>query len=136
VKRYGMLLGAALATALVLGLLARLPSRASSAHPAQAPVAEISLALVLTPDGISPAASAVPKDHRVRLEVSNRRAQPATLALAGYEERIPSHTLAPGETWRAVFVADLPGEDFAWLIDGRPAGRLSVTGSHLIEGHR
>ena len=135
-KRYGLLFGAALATALVMGLLARLPSRASSPHAAQARLAEVSLGLAITHDGISPAASAVPKDHRVRLEVVNRRAQPATLALAGYEERVPSHTLAPGATWRVAFVADLPGEDFAWLVDGQPSGRLSVTGSHLIEGHR
>lgn len=135
-RRYGLLLGAALAVALVLGLVARLPFRAARIEATPAPPAEVSLALVIADDRITPAASAVPKDHRVRLAMVNRGPRPAAVTLAGYEERLPSHTLEPGETWRADFVADLPGEDFAWLLDGRPAGRLTVTGSHLIEGHR
>ena len=44
--------------------------------------------------------------------------------------------LAPGAGWTGEFLADRPGEDFAWLLDGEPAGRLTVTGSHLVEGHR
>lgn len=135
-KRYAALLGMALAAALELGIVARLPSRAARPQAIATPRAEVALTLVIADDRISPAASAVPKDHRVRLEMSNQGTRATTIALAGYEERLPSHTLAPGETWRATFLADLPGEDFAWLVDGRPAGRLSVTGSHLIEGHR
>ena len=30
----------------------------------------------------------------------------------------------------------LPGEDFAWLLNGKPAAKLRVAGSHLVEGHR
>jgi hypothetical protein len=136
VKRYAALLGVALAAALALGIVARLPSHAARPQLAAAPRAEVALALVIADERISPAASAVPKDHRVRLEMVNRGARAVVVTLAGYEERLPSHTLAPGETWRATFVADLPGEDFAWLVDGRPAGSLGVIGSHLIEGHR
>jgi len=135
-RRYVALLGMALAAALLLGIVARLPSRAERPETVVAPRAEVALVIAIADDRISPAATAVPKDHRVRLEIVNRGARAATVALAGYEARLPSHTLAPGETWRATFVADLPGEDFAWLLDGRPAGRLGVTGSHLIEGHR
>jgi hypothetical protein len=58
------------------------------------------------------------------------------VALAGYEELLPPRRIAPGETWSAEFVSSRPGDDFAWLVDGRPAGRLRVTGSHLEEGHR
>jgi hypothetical protein len=58
------------------------------------------------------------------------------LALAGYEDRLAIPALSPGATWSGEFIADRPGEDFAWLLDGVPAGRLAVTGSHLVEGHR
>src|SRR5215471_14152452 len=105
-KRYAALLGMALAAALVLGIVARLPSRAarplgivarlpSRAARPQAiatPRAEVALTLVIADDRISPAASAVPKDHRVRLEMSNQGTRATTIALAGYEERLPSHT--------------------------------------------
>ena len=37
---------------------------------------------------------------------------------------------------RAEFTADRPGDDFAWIVNGIPAARLTVSGSHLIEGHR
>jgi hypothetical protein len=130
------LLGAALAAALVLGLVAHLPFHTARPAARPTPLADVPLALVIADDRIVPAASAVPKDHRVRLAMVNRGSHAAQVRLAGYEERLPSHTLEPGETWHAVFVADLPGEDFAWLLDGQPAGRLTVTGSHLIEGHR
>src|SRR5262245_39960381 len=46
-RRYGLLLGAALAVALVLGLVARLPFRAARIEATPAPPAEVSLALVI-----------------------------------------------------------------------------------------
>jgi hypothetical protein len=68
--------------------------------------------------------------------VEHRGAATARLTLAGYEDRLDIPALAPGAGWTGQFLADRPGEDFAWLLDGQPAGRLTVTGSHLVEGHR
>jgi len=66
----------------------------------------------------------------------NRDAVTVTLSLAGYEDRLAPRALARGARWDTTFIADRPGEDFAWLLDGKPAGQLTVTGSHLVEGHR
>jgi hypothetical protein len=68
------------------------------------------------------------------LTVANRTGHPVRLALAGYEDRV-ARTLATGATWRLAFLADRPGE-LAWLIDGVPHGPFTVSGSHLVEGHR
>ena len=59
-----------------------------------------------------------------------------TVTLAGYEDRVPPAPLGPGATRTVTFLADRPGEAFAFLVDGEPSGRLAVTGSHLPEGHR
>jgi hypothetical protein len=59
-----------------------------------------------------------------------------TLRLAGYQDRVSLDSLAAGETRVVEFLADRPGEDFTWLIDGRPSGWFLVTGSHLVGGHR
>jgi hypothetical protein len=68
--------------------------------------------------------------------VTNGAAVPQRLRLSGYEDRVDSGDLAPGATWRGAFLADRPGEDFAWLVGGGPSGQLAVRGSHLVEGHR
>jgi hypothetical protein len=94
------------------------------------------LVLRVTDGVLDPPANAVPGDSRVRLRIENTGGGPVTIALAGYEDRLSLPTLAPGAVWNGEFVADRPGEDFAWLVNGQPAGRLAVTGSHLIEGHR
>lgn len=94
------------------------------------------LVLRVSDHGLEPAAMAVPRDSRVRLRIENAGDAARTLVLAGYEDRLSPPTLAPGAVWSGEFVADRPGEDFAWLVNGQPAGRLAVTGSHLIEGHR
>jgi hypothetical protein len=83
-----------------------------------------------------PPFATVPKGTRVLLSVTNRRRLPVEVALPGYEDHLPSFRLRAGETWRGAFLADRPGEDFAWMIDGSPAGRFTVAGSHLVEGHR
>lgn len=126
-------------TVVVLSVALTLLGRPRSAHApppaaAEAPVAE--LAIAITGGKISPAVASVPKGHRVRLRVEHRDAAVVRLALAGYEDLLDIPPLAPGATWTAEFPADRPGDDFAWLLDGQPAGRLTVTGSHLIEGHR
>jgi hypothetical protein len=131
----GLAAGAALA-ALALSFVARVP-RPAAAPPQAAPAAPVvEITLELGADGVAPEVAQVPKDHRVELVVVNRRPAPASFALAGYEDRVGAGAIAPGATWRASFVADRPGEGFAWLVGGEPAGRLAVTGSHLEEGHR
>ena len=135
-KRYAWLLVAGMVLslgALAVGRTVRFTAPAPEAT-AEAPVVE--LALALGDSGVEPASAAVPKDHRVRLSVRNDRATTVTLTLQGYEDRFTTLPIAPGGTWRGEFVADRPGEAFAWVVDGVALGRLSVTGSHLVEGHR
>src|SRR5262245_59489888 len=107
-------------------------------HHASAPAAhpEATLGLVIENGRLTPATSVVAQGTRVRLSIAVRGTRGARLELAGYQDRltIPDH--AAGATWSGEFVADRPGDDLAWLVDGAPAGRLAVTGSHLIEGHR
>lgn len=114
--------------------LSRLPRRAEVADaPAPVPVAE--LAMEIGDEAVTPGSAAVPKNHRVRLTIRNAGTRTHAVRLAGYERDV-SVTLAPDSIWRGEFLAELPGEDFAWLVDGEPRGRLAVTGSHLVEGHR
>jgi hypothetical protein len=111
------------------------PHDTPRAQPAfAAPVVELTLGIL---EGrMTPAVASVAKGSRVRLRVDYRGERPASLALAGYEDRLAIPALAPGAVWTGEFLADRPGEDFAWLLDGEPAGRLTVTGSHLVDGHR
>jgi hypothetical protein len=136
VSRYRVLALVVLAAALGTSALARLPRRAPEAAAPPAPLPVVELAIVLEDGRVTPSAAAVPKDHEVRLAIRNRGARAAEVRLAGYEDRLTIAALAPGATWRGSFVSDRPGEGFAWLVDGEPAGRLAVTGSHLVEGHR
>ena len=80
------------------------------------------VAIEIRDGAVTPATVAVPKGSRVRLAVTNRGGAAARVRLAGYEDRVDFGRLAPGQTERREFVADRPGEDFTWLVDGRPAG--------------
>ena len=135
-KRYLALFGLALA----LGVVLMLAARSLHAPPpvvTRAPeIPSVDLELVLTKDGISPASSAVPKDHRVRLTIVNRRRDRVGLSLHGYQDRLMIGWIDPDSTWRGEFLADRPGEGFAWMLEGEPVGKLAVQGSHLVEGHR
>ena len=135
-KRYvWLLLAGAIASA--AGVLAFRSLRWPAAAPeAVASLETTSLSFVLGEAGIDPAASAVPNGHRVVLAIHNGRSRPVTLVLQGYEDRFGAGPIGPGKVWRGEFVADRPGDAFAWLADGVTVGRLSVTGSHLVEGHR
>jgi hypothetical protein len=135
-RRYGMLIVAVLAGVLAVSLLARRRPAAPRAPVAAAPAPSVELALVFEGGRLTPAASAVPKGHLVKLTVTNHDRAPLALSLAGYETRVTIPQIAPGAEWSGSFTADLPGEGFAWLVHGQPAGRLAVTGSHLEEGHR
>jgi hypothetical protein len=136
VKRYGIVLTVAVALALGIGLLARAPRPAPRPAPAPAPAPTVALTVTFTDDGARPEAATVPANHRVRLTLVNAGARAIDVKLAGYEDRLAPGTLAKGATWNGAFLADRPGEAFAWLVDGEPRGRLSVSGSHLVEGHR
>jgi hypothetical protein len=135
-RAYAGLLAATAVIALGLALLARLPHGAAERAAAPASVPGVALALEVAGGTLAPPLSTVPKDHLVRLELRNRGSAPVGFALAGYEDRVSAAAVAPGETLRVEFLADRPGEDFAWLVDGKPCGRLVVTGSHLVDGHR
>ena len=135
-RRWLLLLALVPAAALVLGVLARRPHTEAPRPQSVTAASEIDLSLTLNAGRVEPKHTAVPEGRRVRLVVRNAGGDTADLRLAGYEDRVQVTTLAPGETRRISFLADRPGDDFAWLVRGRPAGRLSVTGSHLIEGHR
>jgi hypothetical protein len=101
---------------------------------AEAPIVPVSIEIK---DGaIDPAIVSVPKDHRVRLTVINHDAKTAQVTLSGYEDRVEIPPLRPRDHWTGTFLADRPGGDFAWVLNGVPTGRFAVTGSHLEEGHR
>ena len=137
-RPYLLLLGAIVVVAVALTLLGRTPGRerAADGGPAKAAAPVTAITLDLRDGLIEPPAVRAPKDSRVRLTVTNRGTVPARLALAGYDAQLAIPEIAPGATWTGEFVANLPGDDFAWTLDGAPAGRFAVTGSHLIEGHR
>ena len=135
-RRYGVLFMVTIAAGLLLAALGRPSRRAVEPGRAKAAATAAAVLAVEIQDGaVSPSASAVPRGTRVSLRAVNRGSRAAHLALSGYEDRL-SLTLAPGQSATVVFLADRPGDDFAWLVDGRPAGRFAVTGSHLVEGHR
>ena len=135
-KRYLALLGAALVLGLVLMFAAR-SLRAPRPVEVRAPeIPSVELAFTLTKDGISPANASVLKDHRVRLTITNRRRDRVGLSLHGYQDRLMIGWIDPDSTWRGEFLADRPGEGFAWMLEGEPVGRLVVEGSHLVDGHR
>ena len=96
---------------------------------------ETTLTLAIDETGLTPAASVVSNGTRVHLEIIGRGRRAVRMSLSGYQDRV-ALAIAPGETARVVFTTDRPGQDFAWLMDSVPVGRVEVTGSHLVEGHR
>ncbi len=135
-RRYAVLVAAIALGALAVGALARLPRGEQRPREARAEAPRIDLSLEYAHGRLAPESAAVPKGHRVRLRLANRSGAAISVRLAGYDDRVRVAALAPGDAWTAEFLADLPGDDFAWLVNDQPAGRLAVTGSHLIEGHR
>ena len=135
-KRYLALLGGAFALGLVLMVAAR-TMRAPAPAVTHAPeIPSVTLEFTLTQDGMTPANASVPKDHRVRLTIVNRRRDRVGLSLHGYQDRLMIGWIDPDSTWRGEFLADRPGDGFAWMLEGEPVGKLAVEGSHLVEGHR
>jgi hypothetical protein len=137
VNRAWLLLAAlVLAGALALSVVARLPRRAPApvAPPAPPPVDRATLEVA--GDSLSPSRIEGVLGHRLAVTFVNRGRRPAHLALSGYEHAFAARDLAPGASRTDTLLLDLPGEDFAWMLAGRPAGQLRVAGSHLAEGHR
>ena len=134
-RAYGWLIVAIVVAALAISLAAHRPLAPARAAAPAPPRPAVALTLTVSDEGIAPALTQVPKDARIALTLVSHAGRPARITLAGYQDRVRV-MLAPGATWRGSFVADLPGEGFAWLVDDEPAGRLAVLGSHLVEGHR
>ena len=135
-RSYRWLVVAVLALGVTLTVVGR-PRRHETAGPPATPAAPVVDLVVGIAEGqLTPALASVPKGCLVRLRVDYRGTSPARLTLAGYEDRVSIPSLAPGLVWTGEFLADRPGEDFAWLLDGKPVGRLAVRGSHLVDGHR
>jgi len=136
-KSYVALLGVAVVVSVVALLLGR---RMNGMQPAESPPSArptIELDITITPDyHVTPAVAAVPKDHLVRLTVTNRYRLPVSLTLMGYQDRFAAAYVPRDSIWRGEFLADRPGEDFAWMLEGTPVAKLRVVGSHLVEGHR
>lgn len=135
-KRYLwlLLLGAVAGAAGLVALRSR-PDTAPAAEP-PAPAEISTLSFVLSGSTLDPAVAAVPRGHHVVVAIHNAGTRPATLVLQGYEDLVRTGPIEPGKVWHGEFAAERPGEAFAWLADGVPVGRLAVTGSHLVEGHR
>jgi len=129
-----VVLGLAIALT-VVGRLHRGTQTPRGESPA-APAPSVAVTIEVKNGAIEPHATSVAKDHEVRLTVINHDSRIARVTLSGYEDRVSIPPLAPRDHWTGSFLADRPGEDFAWVLNGEPAGRFAVTGQHLIEGHR
>ena len=133
-RAYLVLIAASLAAAVGLAALARVPqprdtTRVEPVRP------RVAVRLTVEHGTVTPGVSTVRKGLVIRLAVLNRGASAVRFALSGYEERVSVARIAPDSTWRTEFLADRPGDEFEWLVDGRAAGRFIVLGSHLEEGH-
>jgi hypothetical protein len=137
VNRAWILLAAlVLAGALVLSGVARLPHRVPAPAAAPAPPPLDRASLEIAGDSLSPGRIEGVLGHRLAITFVNRGPRAAHLALSGYEHAFAPRDLAPGESRTDTLLLDLPGEDFAWMLGGRPSGQLRIAGSHLMEGHR
>lgn len=134
-RRYAYLAAGALLLGAIPILLGRLPRAESVGPPVAAPPIE-RIEIAVSEGAVTPASVRVPVNTRVRLRVTNRGATLVRLSLAGYEDRMAAPALEPGRSLDREFTADLPGEDFFWLVNDEPRGRLVVSGDHLVEGHR
>ena len=123
-----------LAGAIALTVVGRLPRRAAAPAPPPPPP-PLDVATIEVEGGEArPARTAGVLGHRLAITIVNRGGAAARLSLSGYEHAFAPRVLALGESRTDTLLLDLPGEDFAWMLDGRPAAQLLVAGSHLGEG--
>lgn len=137
-RSYRILALAVLAGAALVAVTAR-PRHAALTRPEAAlsnAGVERAVSLAIAGGAVLPARVLVPKGSRVSVTVANRDPSPRRFALLGYEPELAAADLLPGQSRTLHFTAARPGSDFAWLVDGKPAGILVVQGSHLVEGHR
>ena len=135
-RRYAIVLALAVFGVLVVSYLLRAPAVTRARALAPAPREALALQVDVYDDHLSTAPESLPLGDAVEFTVRNHTAVPLRLALAGYEDRVSVTALAPGAAWRGTFLADRPGEQFAWLVNGEAQGRLDIRGPHLVEGHR
>lgn len=124
------------AGAVALALFARAPKPMPRPVDAVNPAPPESILIEIVNGGVQPARTVVMKGRTVALTVRNRDGVSHGLSLSGYADRWAPEPIRARGTAALRFRADLPGEDFAWLVDGQPAGVFVVAGSHLEEGHR
>lgn len=134
-RRYLVLLAVALAAGVLLAIAGRLPRNRDHTALVATPRPGANVDLVVADSGMQPVQASVAGGTLVHLSLENRTARAVIVTLGGYEDRLSIGAVAPYGRWSGRFVADRPGEDFTWSVNGAPAGRFSVTGSHLIEGH-
>ena len=134
--RYLWVLVAALAGAVLVSVLLRMPRPVATSASAVAEAHGVDLGLTVFDSRIEATADSVEAGSAVTLSVTNHARTPQRVRLAGYEDRVDTGEILPGVTWRGAFVADRPGEQFAWIVNDQPVGRLDIQGSHLVEGHR
>lgn len=136
-RRYAPLALVVLAgAALVLAMARPRPVRIAAPEMASSARVARTLSLELSGGSVLPSRTEVPKGADVRVRVTNRDSYARRLSLLGYESEVSPAALSPGASVTVRFIADRPGSDFAWLVDGKPAGQFVVQGSHLVEGHR
>ena len=118
-------------------VVARRAPRPAAVEEAPAPPAPlVGLAIRVEDGAILPARTEVALGTRLVLTRLNAAHETHVIGLSGHEQALPPCTLQVGESRTDTLLLTLPGDDFAWLLDGQPSSRLSVTGSHLVEGHR
>ena len=135
-RRYAVVVVLGMLGVVVASMLSRMPLRHDVAPEAPLPVAARTVAVDIYPDRVATVPTMLPVGSTVALTVRNHRLSPVQLALSGYEDRVNAATLAPDTTWRVTFLADRPGEQFAWLVNREPQWRFDVQGNHLVKGHR
>ena len=135
-RRYLVLFIVMVGVGSVVAWAGRRPHAAAGPVRGSVEVRRAELALAIEAGGVRPERSSVVSGTQVRITLVNHTGRAVRIALAGYEDRLRIGPLPPGGRWSGAFLADRPGDDFAWLVDGAPTGRLGVSGSHLVEGHR
>lgn len=135
-RRWLLLAALVLTGAVAFTVAGRLPRRAAPPEAPAAPPQLDAATFEIAGGEVRPGRTAGVLGHRLAITVVNRGGAAARLSLSGYEHAFAPRVLAPGESRTDTLLLDLPGEDFAWMLDGRPAAQLRVAGSHLAEGHR
>ena len=135
-RSYVRLAAVVVVAALALGLLSKLPRREPTRPAPPLSGARVAVSLEIAAGGeVLADTSSISKGSLLTIRAVNRGDRPRLLSLSGYEDRLRL-VVVPGEIARATLRADRPGGDFAWLVDGTPAGRFVVSGSHLDEDSR